>query len=185
MHKKKQFSLIIKMLIVFLIPCMASPVLADTLGTLSENLLGPTSFVTQMLVYACYIVGVVFFFMALAQYKIHRESPKLVPLTTPIMLAIFGAVLVLLPYFSTLFNSGSALEYIKKEGVQQEEDRGLPLPPLERPRRSGPGDFFRNSREGAPSDANQGSDQRAPSQSKSIAPSKSDRHWGEDLPDNQ
>lgn len=120
---------------------------ATDVGSVSEGLLEPTAIVTQILVYVCYIVGVVFFFMAMAQYKVHRESPKLVPLSTPVMFVLFGAILVLLPYFTGLFNSGSALEYIKKEGYQEERHKGLELPPLEVPRRKGPGDFSRGSRD--------------------------------------
>lgn len=152
---------------------------ADTLGSLSENLLGPTTIVTQLLVYACYIVGAVFCFMAMAQYKIHRESPKLVPLTTPVMLVLFGLVLILLPYLSTLFNSGSVLEYRKHQGVMEEENTGLPLPPLETPRRKGPGDFYRKSREEAPQAEPQGSDQRSsPEMPEPLE--RGDRHWSED-----
>lgn len=157
-------------------------VLAATLGSLSENLLGPTTVVTQLLVYACYIVGVVFVFMAIAQYKVHRESPKLVPLSTPIMLALFGIILACLPYFSTLFNSGSALEYRRKEGVTEKEQKGLPLPPLDLPRRKGPGDFYRS-----PGDVSSVPDRPSkpssrpskPNRQQNSVPSK-EKHWSED-----
>ena len=116
---------------------------AADLGTVSEDLLAPTAIVTQILVYVCYIVGAIFFFMAMAQYKVHRESPKLVPLSTPIMFVLFGAILALLPYVSGKFNSGSALEYIKRGDFKEEGHKGLALPALNIPKRQGPGDFSR------------------------------------------
>lgn len=116
---------------------------AADLGTVSQDLLAPTALVTQVLVYVCYIVAAIFFFMAMAQYKVHRESPKLVPLSTPIMFVLFGLILGLLPYVSSKFNSGSALEYIKRGDFKEERHKGLALPSLDVPKRKGPGDFRR------------------------------------------
>lgn len=164
-----------------LLPTLA---LGSDIASLASNLLGPTTLVTQMLVYACYIVGVIFCFMAIAQYKVHRESPKLVPLSTPVMLVLFGLLLIFLPYLSTLFNSGSALEYSKKAGISEEGHTGLALPPLNHPRREGPGDFSRTRKS---EEAPRGSGQVEPSRGRPSGPA-ADRpvvpeggaHWGDD-----
>ncbi len=155
------------------------------IASLAANLLGPTVLITQFLVYACYIVGVIFCFMAIAQYTVHRESPKLVPLSTPVMLVLFGILLILLPYLSTLFNTGSALEYSKKAGIVEQGHKGLALPPLERAPREGPGDFSRKSRE----ERARSSDQVEPSRSTPPSPDRPDRpelvpeggaHWSDE-----
>lgn len=175
MYKKLLFTLLIICSI-----CLPTLLLASDIGSFAETLRGPTTIVTQMLVYACYIVGVVFCFMAIAQYKVHRESPKLVPLSTPVMLFLFGLVLVLLPYLSTLFNSGSALEYSKKAGLLNEDHTGLALPPLEHSPRQGPGDFSRKSRE---DNTPRSSDQTEPATPRSVKPEpvpEGGAHWSDE-----
>jgi len=178
-NNKKSLSLLF-----FILMIINFNALAMDVDSVVQNLLGPTTIVTQILVYACYIVGAIFCLMAIAQYKVHRDSPKLVPLSTPIMLVFFGLALILLPYLSSLFNSGSVLEYSRKTGVEQEEYKGLALPPLERPRRSGPGDFSQS-----PSDVNNNTSNRR--QRESVSPSDTNvpsqtepapepQHWSEE-----
>lgn len=99
-----------------------------SIGDAAKNVLTPTEILTKLVLVACYIIGTGFIFAALAQYRIHRQSPKLVPLTTPILLLILGIVCVLIPYSTKLFGeSFSAVEQAKKEGRHMNENV-LPLP---------------------------------------------------------
>ncbi|HKY69280.1 MAG TPA: hypothetical protein VJ205_00120 [Gammaproteobacteria bacterium] len=84
----------------FISPLMA----ATTLGGAAQNLLTPTEILTKLVIFACYVGGVGICLTALVQYNIHRKNPKLVPLTTPVMLLIVGIILIFLPYFSTVFS---------------------------------------------------------------------------------
>jgi len=105
---------------------LSSAVMADTtLGDVAQNLLGPTSIVTKVMMLACYLVGAILVFLALAQYKIHRQSPKLVPLATPITMLVLGVVALLIPYVTKQFETGKA-------PVQSESRKSdlLPLPNL-------------------------------------------------------
>lgn len=126
------------------------PILAGataSIGEAARNVLTPTEILTKLVLVACYIIGTGFIFAALAQYRIHRQSPKLVPLTTPILLLILGIVCVLIPYSTKLFGeSFSAVEQAKREGRHQRENV-LPLPDVTNkgpmlpiPRRSAPQD---------------------------------------------
>src|SRR5438477_9236985 len=92
-----------------------------SVGGVAENLLGPTELITKLALLACYIVGAALVMVALAQYKIHRQSPKLVPLSTPITLLILGVIALLIPYGSNMFGeSGSAVEQNKGRGAGKE-----------------------------------------------------------------
>ena len=103
--------------------CAASTSLwAVTLGEASDNLFGPLAVITKLVVLVCYAVGVAFCIGALMQYRQHRRNPKLVPLTTPVLLIILGGMALLLPYFSTdIINSWSAT-------VQERDDSAVENP---------------------------------------------------------
>lgn len=103
---------------------MAGP----SIGDMAKNIFMPTEILTKLLLVACYVIGTGLIFASLAQYRIHRQSPKLVPLTTPILLLILGIICVLIPYSTQLFgDSYSAVEQAKKEGLHKKENV-LPLP---------------------------------------------------------
>ena len=90
---------------------------APTVENVADNLMGPTEIITKMVVAASYIVGVGLIIFSFAQFKQHRQSPKLVPLGTPIMLLILGICAVMIPYISTISGvSFSATEQAKREG---------------------------------------------------------------------
>ncbi len=79
------------------------------LAEMAEGLYVPLKFVTVMFRYACYATGFALCMGAIAQYRLHRQNPKLTPLLTPVILLFLGVVLIFLPYFSTMFgNSWSA-----------------------------------------------------------------------------
>ena len=97
------------------------PSAALTIGDAAENLMGPTEVITKFVLFACYVVGIALCLAAIAQYKIHRQSPKLVPLTTPILLVLIGIILIFIPIISNkVGQTGSAVEQAKKEGKYEQ-----------------------------------------------------------------
>lgn len=99
----------------------------------------PVVILTKVLLFACYVVGAILILGALAQYRNHRQSPKLVPLTTPILLLVLGVVLLLVPYFSTLGDSTSAVEQQKKQGKGPNKGSYLGGETIEKEEQLGPG----------------------------------------------
>ena len=78
----------------------------QSFGDVAKNLMGPTFVITKIMDIFLYILGFIFIFMSIAQYKIHRQNPKLVPLVTPMVLFVFGVVALFLPYLTTKFETG-------------------------------------------------------------------------------
>jgi membrane-associated HD superfamily phosphohydrolase len=135
---------------IFILLGVFSSQLFATVGGAAQRLMGPTEIITRLMLVACYILGVLLIIMAVAQYKQHRESPKLVPLTTPIMLVMLGVVCLLIPYWSTITETFSAVEQAKKDGMGP--DKGsLPTPPP-LPRQAGPGSYLQKGTAPAESD---------------------------------
>lgn len=126
--------------IITLIFLLVSPLaLAESsIGEVAQNLMGPTSLVTKLVIIACYVIGFIFVFMALAQYKIHRQSPKLVPLGTPLILLFLGIVALLLPYVTNMGGTGKADDVPQEKGTplpfepDQRKVPGIPLPPIQK-----------------------------------------------------
>lgn len=107
-----------------------------SLGDIADTLMVPTAMITKLIDVTCYIIGITFILVSMAQYKIHRQSPKLVPLTTPITLVILGVIALLIPYVTTLTETGKS-EHEKKEtketllpmpDMKKEKSSLLPLP---------------------------------------------------------
>ncbi len=73
-----------------------------SIGDASNNLYEPVSVLTMAMSWACYVIGAALCIGAIAQFRIHLQSPKLTPLMTPIVMVICGVILILLPYFSLL-----------------------------------------------------------------------------------
>ncbi len=97
-------------------------VFAGSVGDAADNLMGPTSIVMKVVDIGCYLIGLAFVMMSIAQYKIHRQSPKLVPLATPITLVILGVIALLIPYATKQGHTG------KNEVPQETRSSNLPLP---------------------------------------------------------
>lgn len=77
------------------------PLFADpSLGEVSQGLMEPVELVTDLALFACYIVGIALMIGGIMQYRMHRQNPKQVPLTTPIFFEIIGLFLILLPYLA-------------------------------------------------------------------------------------
>lgn len=117
----KKISRIISTLILAMV-IMPVSVMAGSIGDSADNLMGPTSIVMKLVEVGCYLLGLGFVMMSLAQYKIHRQSPKLVPLSTPITLAILGIIALLIPYTTKLAETG------KNEVPQDVKQSSLPVP---------------------------------------------------------
>ena len=117
-------------LVLGLVPVIA---LAVDFKDISETLMTPTIVITKMLIFACYVVGAALIVASVAQYRNHLQTPKLVPLTTPVMLLVLGIGLLLLPYASTLVKeTGSAAEQAKREGRDKSPPSRLVGPKSER-----------------------------------------------------
>jgi len=105
----------------------SSPVFAtSSIGEIADNLMAPTAIITKMVLVACYIIGATLVFAALAQYKIHRQSPKLVPLSTPIALLILGVVSLLIPYATNMF--GETFSAVEQDKGRSLQENLLPVP---------------------------------------------------------
>jgi len=122
-----------------------------SVAQITGDLMGPTAILTKLVLVACYMVGVGLIIFSIAQYKQHRQSPKLVPLGTPIILFILGVGALLIPYFSIISgDSASATEQQKREGKTAPKSGALPpiAEPVKR-KLPGPGRY-------TPSDVEQG-----------------------------
>lgn len=96
---------------------VSAPLYATTVDEITTKLDTPMVIVTKVLIFCCYVVGAILIFAAIAQYRNHRQSPKLVPLTTPVLLLILGVGLLFIPYITTLVqDTSSAAERQKREG---------------------------------------------------------------------
>lgn len=99
-----------------------------SIGEAAENILVPTEILTKLVLLTCYILGAIFIFMAFAQYRVHRQSPKLIPLTTPILLFILGVICALIPLSSKIF--GETFSAVERSDIPKTGDGEslLPLP---------------------------------------------------------
>ncbi len=93
---------------------------ASSLQEISSNLLVPTSLIGKFLMAACYVMGMAFLLGAFMQFQMYRQNPKLAPLTKIILLALFGIILLLTPYFSTNYADGW-------KSVQANDARRVPI----------------------------------------------------------
>lgn len=77
----------------------------NSLGDLSDKLLLPMSLLTSGLYNMSLAIGVALLFGSLIQYKNYRNNPSQVPLSRPITLLVFGAILVGLPLLTKFSES--------------------------------------------------------------------------------
>jgi hypothetical protein len=73
----------------------------------AETLRNTFDLVSELLVRASLLCGVVFMIIGLMKFKAHKDMPAQIPLSTPIVLMAVGSALLFLPTFSEL--AGSAL----------------------------------------------------------------------------
>jgi len=101
---------------------------SNSIGDAADSLMTPVAIMTKLALLACYIIGIALILASIAQYKIHRQSPKLVPLTTPITLLLLGLTAVGIPYATNLFGESYSAEQQKPS---ETKSSGLPLPNLD------------------------------------------------------
>lgn len=88
---------------------------ATSLADAAEGLFEPVLFITVMMKYVCYVLGFALALGAGAQYRLHRQNPKLTPLLTPIIMLFLGVIVFFLPHISTMFgNSWNAQEQLER-----------------------------------------------------------------------
>lgn len=119
----KSMSVIKRMPLAIVLLLPMSTFAGGSIGDVATNLMGPTSVVTKVVEIGCYVIGLAFVMMSIAQFKIHRQSPKLVPLSTPITLLILGVIALFIPYLTMQTETGSG-----KAEVKSESSSALPLP---------------------------------------------------------
>lgn len=179
------------LLIALLLP--ANAMALQSIGDVAENLMGPTSIATKLVDITCYIIGFAFVLMAFAQYKIHLQSPKLVPLMTPVLLLVLGVCALMIPYVTKHSDTGKS----KTQETQTEKSNLLPLPDLQQ--NTGPGvpyppygntsgasDSSQNMSPPPPSDQTPPpSDQNAAPAANEPPPSSGGGHWTQEPRYNQ
>lgn len=90
---------------------------AFSIGELADNIMAPTAFVTKFVIFGCYAVGIALALAGVMQYRNHKQNPKLVPLSIPIVLFVLSAVLLLLPFLSK--QGGASWSAAEKEKQEQ------------------------------------------------------------------
>ncbi|CAM4421809.1 MAG: hypothetical protein LEGION0398_MBIBDBAK_01290 [Legionellaceae bacterium] len=91
----KQCKFIFFLMVFFL----CNPSWAIDAGTMAENILIPTHYVTTLLEKVCGLTGLGFIFSSLLQYKMHRSTPTAVPLSRCVILLLLGLLLISIPLF--------------------------------------------------------------------------------------
>lgn len=88
-------------LVLSLIWFVPSLVFADDgpagIGAVATNLMGPVSFLSDIINTGAVATGTAFIFGSVIKYMQYRNNPLAVPISTPVFLLIMGIVLVLLP----------------------------------------------------------------------------------------
>jgi hypothetical protein len=92
-----------KIALLFGLLIVSAPVLAEStsIGTVAEGLWGPTVVLSRLMEAAAYVLGFTLLMFSAIKYKSHRQNPKIVPLSIPIVLLFSGAILVGIPYVTT------------------------------------------------------------------------------------
>lgn len=122
MQKWARFGLL--SLLILLVPAVCAA--GASFGDVADNLMKPTELITKVVMVICYIVGVALLLTALAQYKMHRQNPKLVPLSTPVVLVILGVLALLIPYGTTMLGPTFSAEESAKG--RSKPRNALPVP---------------------------------------------------------
>ncbi len=91
--------------------CFSSAVCAQniSLGSVSNNLLGPFSGVSRLLMVASYLMGGAFLAASIIRYFEYRRNPVQVRLSSVIFMFILGALLIGLPLIASLSASSKSV----------------------------------------------------------------------------
>lgn len=77
---------------------------SSSLGELSDGLGTTAGFLGSLMNATCIIVGVALIASAVTQYQVHKASPKMVPLTTPVVYMILSLCVLSIPATSVIMN---------------------------------------------------------------------------------
>lgn len=77
---------------------------SSTLGELSDGIGDTASIFGNLMNATCIIVGIALIASAVTQYQIHKASPKMVPLTTPIIYMVLSLCILAIPATSVILN---------------------------------------------------------------------------------
>jgi len=98
---------------------------AISLGGVADNLFGTADLLSKFMAAACITAGTVLIVTAATQYKIHRQNPKLVPLSTPITYILLGLVLIGIPFVSSIFHITTGEDVAKGASPRSIKSRQL------------------------------------------------------------
>jgi intracellular multiplication protein IcmD len=72
---------------------------AQNLGSIAENVTHTFSALAKLITATAYVTGAGMFFIAVFQFKQHKENPTQVPLSKPMMFLALGCALLFFPTF--------------------------------------------------------------------------------------
>ena len=75
---------------------------ADTIGTVASNITSTFGSVTKLLTATAYVGGVMFFAVAIFQFKAHKENPTQIPLSKPMVTLAMATALIFLPTITNI-----------------------------------------------------------------------------------
>ena len=84
-----------------------------SIGGIANTLFDGADILAKLMWAACILVGIALFLTAFTQFQIHRDNPKLVPLTTPITYIILALIAICIPFGSKI--TGFLDGYINKD----------------------------------------------------------------------
>lgn len=97
--------------------CFGSDV--PTIGSIADKLTIGTDLLTRFMVAVCIVMGVGLIITGLTLYKAHRNNPKFVPLDRPVMYAVLGLLVILIPFLGEIFGpTGSSLDLKKRQAAE-------------------------------------------------------------------
>lgn len=107
MNKFKNLTLLQKFLFIVFFSSWTNFIMAatsdsTTLGDAASGALVPVNIFITALYNICYILGTVFVLGSGIRYKDYRDNPTQTPISRPIMLFIFGLILLVLPFVAKL-----------------------------------------------------------------------------------
>jgi len=85
---------------------------AQNLGAIAQNITNTFEAVTKLITAAAYVTGAAMFFIAVFQFRQHKENPTQTPLSKPMMFLAIGCALLFFPTFigmteQTIFGQGA------------------------------------------------------------------------------
>jgi len=75
---------------------------SGSLGSVAEDALEPVSVFNSFINTSAMMIGSCFLFAAFVKYNQHRINPMAAPISTVLMLLVFGLLLLLLPFTARL-----------------------------------------------------------------------------------